>query len=596
MKKIAYITVILCLLLACGSRKEYKEILVKAETIMYDHPDSALHMLEQLRDTMQSAGKADRMYYELLLADAQNKSYVDFTTDSIMKEVVRYYDRHGSANERMRAHYLLGCTYRDMGEAPMALQCYQDAVDKADTNSLYCDSLLCKIHGQMAHLYYEQYLPDKSLSEMEKAEYYAWKVKDTLSALVNYEWRANVYDMKENPDSAIIIRKTGIYRFLKSGYIIQANKSIGALIMSLANAQRYDEMPTFIVQYERESGLFDSNGRIKKGFELYYYAKSQYYIHTCISSDSAEYYLRRLYSSARCLNDSLAACQGLMQLYESKNNSDSIVKYAHLYIMLSKKAFDYQTVQSLQRLDAAYKYARHERIAKEKEERLLRMKHRLVLLISSFIIVALLTILYIKRKRYNDYLKIAEIKNAYQTVCGKLEQKQGELSSLLSLFDNFTPVDSATSDDTYNKLRKLIEVKVKEISLLRKQMEVQERNNPILLDDRLMSSPVYQRFKGVANGTERIKLEHSDWDALRQLMDGTIPAFRPFLRREDYALSFFEQDFCILVRMHFTNTEICHICNLTSSRVATIRSRLLKKVFKVKGSPKDFDYRINRIT
>ena len=50
--------------------------------------------------TMQTARKADRMYYQLLLADAMNKAYVDIKSDSILKEVVRYYDRHGSANER----------------------------------------------------------------------------------------------------------------------------------------------------------------------------------------------------------------------------------------------------------------------------------------------------------------------------------------------------------------------------------------------------------------------------------------------------------------------------------------------------------------
>lgn len=30
-------------------------------------------------------------------------------------------------NEKMEAHYLLGCIYRDMKEAPKAMQCYQDA-------------------------------------------------------------------------------------------------------------------------------------------------------------------------------------------------------------------------------------------------------------------------------------------------------------------------------------------------------------------------------------------------------------------------------------------------------------------------------------
>ena len=50
-----------------------------------------------------------------------------------------YFDRHGTANERLKAHYLLGCVYRDQNEAPHALQCYQDAIEVADTLSPDCD-------------------------------------------------------------------------------------------------------------------------------------------------------------------------------------------------------------------------------------------------------------------------------------------------------------------------------------------------------------------------------------------------------------------------------------------------------------------------
>ena len=68
------------------------------------------------------------MRYELLLAEAQNKLCHSFTTDSVLREVVRYYDRHGSANDRLRSRYVLGCAYRDLHEAPRALECYQDAI------------------------------------------------------------------------------------------------------------------------------------------------------------------------------------------------------------------------------------------------------------------------------------------------------------------------------------------------------------------------------------------------------------------------------------------------------------------------------------
>ena len=43
-----------------------------------------------------------RYRYLMIEAKAMNKAYVPFTSDSTMKKVVRYYDKHGSDNERMR--------------------------------------------------------------------------------------------------------------------------------------------------------------------------------------------------------------------------------------------------------------------------------------------------------------------------------------------------------------------------------------------------------------------------------------------------------------------------------------------------------------
>ena len=58
---------------------------------------------------------------------------------------------------RLLAHYLLGRAYHDHGEAPMALQCYQDALDCADTLSTDCDyPQLARVYGQMAQIFYEQ--------------------------------------------------------------------------------------------------------------------------------------------------------------------------------------------------------------------------------------------------------------------------------------------------------------------------------------------------------------------------------------------------------------------------------------------------------
>ena len=121
MNRLHLIIVILCCMLLCACGHRYDARLTAIDSIIEDHADSARMLLEAY-DTS-DASTANRMYYYLLLADAANKCYDTLPSDSILQEVADFYDRHGTPNEQIRAHYLLGCVYRDMGEAPQALDC-----------------------------------------------------------------------------------------------------------------------------------------------------------------------------------------------------------------------------------------------------------------------------------------------------------------------------------------------------------------------------------------------------------------------------------------------------------------------------------------
>ena len=133
MKRIAYIVVILCMFLSCGIRREYKDALLRAETVMAEHPDSALQILDSLGLHESEISRHFRMQYQLHRQNAVNKTSDKFTSDSLCQVLVSYFDRHGSVNERVLAHYLLGRAYTDMGDAPQAISKYQDAISAADT-------------------------------------------------------------------------------------------------------------------------------------------------------------------------------------------------------------------------------------------------------------------------------------------------------------------------------------------------------------------------------------------------------------------------------------------------------------------------------
>jgi hypothetical protein len=112
------------------------------------------------------------------------------TADSL----VRYFNRHGNANERMKAHYLQGRIYHDMGDAPQALASYRDAANAADTSDKDCDfKTLSRVYGQMGTLFHMQRIPSMGKDAYLKAREYALRDSDTLTSFIFYGkvWRTS---------------------------------------------------------------------------------------------------------------------------------------------------------------------------------------------------------------------------------------------------------------------------------------------------------------------------------------------------------------------------------------------------------------------
>lgn len=114
---------VLLLAASCTDDAAVMSELDAAEFVMEDYPETALAIL----DTMQRSRLVSReaaARHALLYSQALDKNYVDMTTDSIIRPAVEYYSRHGSADERLKAQYYLGCIYRNLGDPEKAMECY----------------------------------------------------------------------------------------------------------------------------------------------------------------------------------------------------------------------------------------------------------------------------------------------------------------------------------------------------------------------------------------------------------------------------------------------------------------------------------------
>ena len=170
--KVIYFVFFLLAIVSCTGNKKYDNLMQRADSIMDVDDDSAkvaIRMLDGIKPQLQDLTKGQRMRYELLYHKAMNKAYIPFKSDSVMQEVADYYEHHGSTNDRMLAYYVLGCVYRDMHEAPTALEYYHKATEQADTTAKDCDySTLFRVYNQMGVLFGKQYLPYQELAAYEK--------------------------------------------------------------------------------------------------------------------------------------------------------------------------------------------------------------------------------------------------------------------------------------------------------------------------------------------------------------------------------------------------------------------------------------------
>ena len=149
------------------------------------------------------------LQYQRVLDRAQEQNLNRETItdiDSIQMAAV-YMDRNGNSNNKVRAYYLLGCAYRDAGEAPNALEAFHDAADRADTTSAGCNyGLLMRVHAQSAMLFKSLLLSDEMLEELGKQRRYAQLAGDDLSAIKAIERSADAYRLQNMNDSAVNIQ------------------------------------------------------------------------------------------------------------------------------------------------------------------------------------------------------------------------------------------------------------------------------------------------------------------------------------------------------------------------------------------------------
>lgn len=419
MKYRAYITILvvaLTLLASCGKDKEANAVFSRAEHLMEaDSAHQAFALLQDMEPKAAALPRAQRMRYHLLLAKAQNKVAVNFTTDSVMKSVVAYYDRHGTHNDRILAHYLLGCVYRDLGEAPHSIACFQDAVDCADTLSSSCDlkTLSC-VYSQMAWVFHKQLALSDAIESRNKSIQYSLQIGDTLNTLYDMTQMTADYMMLNQNDSAEVIFMKAKKMYMDHDYQREwAIASLPLAYLYLLPPTRLDEAKAILDLYKSALDEPTPHGKLPPSPCMYHYYQGRY--HEAIGNvDSAELYYRKMSDSKLRNTDKDAMYHGLLDVYRKKGNLDSIYKYTLLYCQANDSSVVAKDRDLIMQMKATYNYNRMQKEALHQTKRAARVRGWLMFFISLAIIL-LMSFVWLwtdfKRRRRQKHEELERVRH-----------------------------------------------------------------------------------------------------------------------------------------------------------------------------------------
>ena len=505
--------------------------------------------------------------------ERQNRADSLMTNDSLARDLVLWFDRYGTPNEQMRAHYILGRTHYDRGELPQALEAYKDAADRADTSSADCDfRTLSRVHAQTAQLYYSQLLPDNMIRHERLAMKYAKVAKDTMQYLYCHGMLAEGYEMKNMPDSALIILSEAYTLYENAG----CDKHAASLCCSMADIYRqlkdYAQAGIYMLKYESQTGYFNKNGDINPGKEMYYSCKG----HLCLDTsdkDNAEHYFRKLLGVANNYDLKIAALDGLQQFYAKYHDKDSLIKYSYLRDSICSIAHNDIEIQKTLQVQALYDYTRSELIAIQKSREADRLRYVLVILVSLSIILTLLSIIVFIRHQNAQRL----LQSKYQAEMEKMAQAQTDLLAL-------------RSEQTVSQA--LLCQKEQEIKSLQDTTEQYRHKIHTLqsyaINERLQKAPVTLRLQQYLKHDPNQLPAFEDWRDLKVLINHEIPSFYDTLVK-DNKLNSFEYDVCVLLRLQFSPTNIAKLKRCTPSYITQIRKGIYKKLFQKEGRADDLD-------
>ena len=579
-----------CLFQGCTRPAEDTPLpeLAQAEAVMFDRPDSALHILETMQKPDAHA-KEQHALWCLLVTQARYKQMLSFGSDSLIRIAYEYYRPTDNARRKAMSALYMGNVNYELKHITEAMDYFLEA--KAEMEKTDDDKLGYLVMSSLGNLYVYRDLTDYALEAFQEA--YDYAVKDSCKR----------YEISSLQDLGRAYAVKGDYeRSIHSyNHAIQIRDSIHENYNWLE--KELADIYSVLGKYETALALEKQSIENDSATAQDYYGIGLDYLYL-EKYDSAYHYLRKalntsnIYTLAGVYNALLYLTPQPAYKQYMADFCDSLLFYK-------------DSVYALDKSEAiiAYKEKYEHQKLINKNQRLTYQNTRLSLwgIIAFLCLIGIVIYFYMYRKamirrknaefnhlisqlnenerlisRNNTYIAELERRMAEsQEATGQMEELQDTLASLQAENLTLHQANEQLKDEisAYKSTYKMTS-ETEELNQLKSQ---RDQLSALVLETHPYLVTLHQK---------PVCLTDKERSRICQLTDTIYADFSKRLFATVPILSKYEVLLCCLIKLHFSVGEIATLLAISPASVSTSKSRMKKKIYthlKLSSEKKSFD-------
>ena len=569
-----------------GKEKTPLPELVHAESVMFEYPDSALHILKSMPMPSARWDKENHALWCLLTTQAMYKQMMKISSDSLVSIAYEYYKpSDNTLRKAMSALYMGGVNY-NLGNIEESVRFYLEAKTEMENTNDYKLGYL--VMSGLGRIYLYRNLIEYAFEACQSAYNYSVKDSNLRYQMVSLQYLARCYCLLNNLDKAeqVYEQSAELALKLKNDNFYAVVQQELALVY-IAQKRFYESLE--VVQTLQPSSQT-------------YLLRGQIYL--CLSkSDSALYYLKKslrtdnVYTK-RSVYKTLyqLSCDSELNIY-MKEFCDSLLFYTDSVMSLDKGK---EIIAYKEKYDHQKLITEQQRLKLEKAD---TQRMLFIITICLIVVIAVVTYFYQKRlvrkettirkqsEQLQDYmLQLHEYEtrlmqnNRYmdelQEQISRQEVNAEDIDSYREQIDSLQSENGRLSENI-NTLQQHIAEYTSKLDKARRDTEkfrsISEENLNLKQRERMLADYVVDNDSLVKELREKCRvLDDMEWEALEQMCESTYGNFVSRMQSICPTLTKQELHLCILIKLRFSNTQMSEIFGVSVSSVSQKKFRLKK--------------------